>query len=408
MVKKNFDVLIIGGGMVGLSIAHQLKIRNLYSNIAIIEKESEIGLHSSGRNSGVLHAGIYYEPNSLKAKVCVSGSQRLKEWVTYHKLNINKCGKIIVPQAYELDDQIDNLLKRGISNGAKVEVIDQKTLTSIIPEASSATGRALWSPETSVVNPKEVIKKLESILREWGVNFFLEESNWKLNLNKREILLKDSSHINYGNCINCSGLNADIIAKKFGVGNEYKMIPFKGIYWNLKKESNLKIKTNLYPVPDINMPFLGVHFTPNCNPYNEVTIGPTATPALGRENYYGIENFEPINTIKNLSFMSRQYLENKNGIRKYVNEQMFLSIPYLFLKSAQKLIPSLKKEDIYPSKKVGIRPQLCNLINGKIEKDFICKEGPSSIHILNAISPAFTASFSFADLIIDNYLINKK
>ena len=172
------DICIIGAGIVGLSLANQITERFPNLSITIIEKENKIGKHTSGRNSGVLHAGVYYEPGSIKAKVCVEGARRLKNWCKENNISILDCGKVITPQKVELDNQIDELYKRGISNGAKVEIIDENQFNSIVPDGFTSSGRALWSPATSVVNPKEVINKLKDILIKKGVKFIFFEQDW--------------------------------------------------------------------------------------------------------------------------------------------------------------------------------------------------------------------------------------
>ena len=400
MKRNTCDILIVGGGMVGLSIAYQLVKRKISKNIIILEKEREIGLHSSGRNSGVLHAGIYYKPNSLKAKVCISGAKRLASWIEERGLPLYKCGKVIVPQKEDLDYQLDLLLERGKTNGAEVRLIDEKNLRKLIPEAKSSTGRALWSPNTSVVNPIIILQRLEAELRDYGIRFLKGYKRWEPNLKNSEIKLDQHTSISYGHLINCSGLQADKVSRKFGVGEEYSLLPFKGIYWKIKDKCPIKISTNLYPVPDLNVPFLGVHFTPSPGPQIKVNIGPTATPALGRENYNGFDQFEPLMTLRNIGIISNQYFYNQNNFRKYVHEQAFLSFRKFFFMEAQRLIPSLKLEHIEPSDKVGIRAQLFNHKEQRLEDDFLCLQGPKSTHILNAISPAFTASFALADLIL--------
>ena len=401
----NADFLIIGGGMVGLSIANQLLERDITKNIVIIDKEKSLGMHSSGLNSGVLHSGVYYKPGTLKSKVCVSGSRRLKKWIKERNLPINECGKIIIPQDENLDSQLDVLKERATKNGAKVELINEKELKSLEPFARSSTGRALWSPNTVVVKSKIVINKLESELREKGVNIFLYQKNWDVDTSKCTITLDNGKKMKYGHLINCSGLYADIVAKKFNVGEKYRLFPFKGIYWAVRKNSEIKINRNIYPVPDLNVPFLGVHFTPSADEIPTIYIGPTATPALGRENYRGLDALEPLSTFSNLLSLAGQYLQNNGGFRKYVHEQLLLALKPVMLNSAKKLIPSVKNYDIVACEKVGIRSQLFNLDKEKLEDDFLCLEGPHSTHVMNAISPAFTASFSLADLIIDQMIL---
>ena len=402
----NTDICIVGGGMVGLSLANQLLERQIAKSLVIIDKEPQLGLHSSGLNSGVLHAGIYYQPKSLKAKVCVEGSRRLKEWVKERSLPINECGKIIVPQDEHLDSQIDLLYERGLANGAKVEIIDEVELNNFLPLCRSSSGRALWSPNTAVVNPKVVLEKLKKELDKKGIIFKLNQKQWKINSNQRLITLSNNEKINYAHLINCAGLRADEVAYRFEIGKNYKLLPFKGLYWEIKKSSKIKINTNLYPVPDLNVPFLGVHFTPSADDIPVINVGPTATPALGRENYQTLENIEPIATVNNLLCLLNQYLQNEGGFRKYVHQQSLLFLKPLMLREAKKLIPTITSSDLQFSKKVGIRPQLFNKYTQKLENDFLCLEGKNSTHIMNAISPAFTASFSLADFIIDKYSKN--
>lgn len=403
MEKYKCDFLICGGGIVGLSLANQLIKRNISNKIIIIDKEPNLGLHSSGRNSGVLHAGIYYEPNSLKAQVCVSGSKRLKEWIKERNIKINNCGKLIIPQEPNLDCQLDKLYKRGIENGAKIEFINSNEIKRLVPYVNNDLSRALWSPATSVVNPIDIIKRLRLELEEKGIKIFTSSLNWKLNKNLSVINIDNKKEINFEHFINSSGLYADRVAHKFSVAQNFKIIPFKGIYWKLRKNCPIKFNVNLYPVPDLNVPFLGVHFTPNVS-NNSMNIGPTAIPAFGRENYKLFEKLEPKNMFYDIRFLANQYFTNKDGFRKYVNQQAILGFPLLFLKEAKKLIPSLNYQHIELSNKVGLRAQLFDMKNKNMIKDFLCIKGKNSTHIINTISPAFTASFALADLIIDKYL----
>ena len=400
-IENSFEYLIVGGGIVGLCIAYQLIKRGFSKNIAILEKEPSLGLHTSGRNSGVMHAGLYYKPNTLKADVCVSGAKRLINWITERNLPINRCGKIIVPTKPELDSQLDVLAERGRANGAVVEIIDSAQLKELEPEVKTASKRAIWSPNTAVIKPKEVISQLQKELEEMGVKFFFSEKILKANKKKKSVFTNKNNNFNYNYFINCSGLESDKISHLFDIGKKYKIIPFRGSYWEIKNNSNLKLKTNIYPVPDLNVPFLGVHFTPSADKIPKITIGPTATIAFGRENYNWQKNIEPISTLDNILTLTSQYVQNRGGFRKYVHEQAFLALPHLLIKSAKELVPKIKTEHIIISKKVGIRAQLFNKDSMQLENDFIILEENSSFHILNTISPAFTSSFSFADHIIN-------
>ena len=395
------DIVILGGGMVGLCLARQILNRGTTKNISIIDKEENLGAHSSGRNSGVLHAGLYYKPNSLKAKVCVEGAKRLRSWVKKRGLPINPCGKVIVPQKLDLDPQLDVLAQRGRANGAVVEYLDAEQLKELAPEARSSSGRALWSPNTAVVNPKEVLKQLQADLTSRGVQFIMSTKDWDPKVEENCLKLSNGASIHYGHLFNCTGLQADRVAHQFGVGLNYSLLPFKGLYWQLKDGCPIQIKTNIYPVPDLNIPFLGVHFTPSADANPVISIGPTATLAMGRENYRGMEGIEPMMAASNLKILAQQYIDDQGGFRRYVHEQAFLSLSPLLLRAAQELIPDVKAEYLEISKKVGIRAQLFNKESKTLEDDFLCLHGLNSTHVLNAISPAFTASFALADLILD-------
>ena len=336
------DSLIIGGGMVGLCIAHQLLERGMARSIMVLEKEPELGRHSSGRNSGVLHAGLYYKPGSVKAQVCVAGARRLRAWVEERGLPLNPCGKVIVPPRPDLDSQLDVLAERGRANGAVVELCDESQLHQLIPEARSASGRALWSPNTAVVKPIKVVRRLQQELQERGVRFLAAQQGWKAHPEQQQLQLADGSVLAYGHLFNCAGLQADRVAHPFGVGQQYTLLPFKGLYWQLMAGCPIQPRCNLYPVPDLNVPFLGVHFTPSADAPAVVSIGPTATPAWGRENYRGLQAVEPAMAAANLALLARQYLANRGGFRRYVHEQAFLALPPLLLRAAQQLIPAIR------------------------------------------------------------------
>ncbi len=387
--------------MVGLCIAHQLVERGIARNITVLDKEPELGRHSSGRNSGVLHAGLYYKPGSLKAQVCVAGARRLRHWVEERGLPINPCGKVIVPQRGELDRQLDVLAARGKANGAHVELWDEQQLRAFIPESRSASGRALWSPNTTVVKPITVIMRLRQELQEKGVRIVASQKGWKTQPDKQVMQLADGQVLAYGHLFNCAGLQADRVAHSFDIGRQYFLLPFKGLYWKLKQECPIQPRCNLYPVPDLSVPFLGVHFTPSADTIPLVSIGPTATPAWGRENYRGLEGVEPVMAAANIAVLASQYLHNRGGFRRYVHQQAFLALPPMLLRTAQQLIPAIQAEHLELSEKVGIRSQLFNRNTMSLEDDFLCLSGPASTHVLNAISPAFTASFALADLIVD-------
>lgn len=397
------DIAILGGGMVGMSLAYQLKERCPDLSITVIDKESEIGRHSSGRNSGVLHAGIYYPPGTLKAQVCVQGAKHLRAWCEAENLPVMSCGKVIAPQSVELDGQLELLLERGRANGAEVRLIDENEFYQRVPDGRTATGRALWSPNTCVVKPKLVLQRLEQRLRDRGVRFVLGAGIKGADIHARQLTVaqngSNTSTLTYGHLFNATGLQADRVARAFGVGERFTLLPFKGLYWQLHPKAPFNFSTNLYPVPDLNVPFLGVHITPS--PDGTVSLGPTAIPAWGRENYRGLDGIEPLMALEFLGDLASQWWRNAGGFRRYAREQALHGIKPLFLRAAQALVPGLRNEHLIPSKKVGIRAQLYDRESGHLVQDFHLEQSVYSTHVLNAISPAFTASFALADLILD-------
>lgn len=406
MKQQNYDFVVIGGGAVGLFLAERLQERFSKSTICILEKEPKTAFHTSGRNSGILHAGIYYSPNTEKAKVCVKGSKRLANWIKEHDLPLNECGKLVVPQEQYLDKQIDILRKRANANGAQVFIVDEKQAKELCPHVRLTSGRGLWSPNTKVTDPRSVLECLTNQLSMNQCSILYNFNCYHIDKDSRYIKAKDGRVIGYGYLFNCAGLYANEIAKEFGVGQSLVIIPFKGLYWKIRKESPVQIKTNVYPVPDLEFPFLGVHFSPGAYEASQVSVGPTATVAWGRENYSNIKNIEAKIAYGNIMHLGEQYINNNSNFRKYAHEQAPLFYKPLMVRQAKKLIPEISMNDLVISEKVGIRPQLFNTKTKKLEQDFICAIASNSTHVLNAISPAFTASFELSDLIIDRSLAN--
>jgi L-2-hydroxyglutarate oxidase LhgO len=309
---------------------------------------------------------------------------------------------VIAPQAPELDVQLELLLERGRANGAQVELIDGYEFQERVPGGRTASGRALWSPDTCVVKPKLVLKRLAERLYERGVRFALGSTVTSTNPSQQHLRFSQGlsiSSLHYGHLFNATGLQADRVAQAFGLGEHCTLLPFKGIYWQLDPLAPFNFTTNLYPVPDLNVPFLGVHVTPS--PDGTVSLGPTAIPAWGRENYCGMDGVEPVMAAQFLADLASQWWRNAGGFRRYAREQALHGFKPLFLKAAQALVPGLRSEHLIPSEKVGIRAQLYDRNSGALVQDFRLEHGPASTHVLNAISPAFTASFALADLIID-------
>ncbi len=402
MTTHQFDYVIIGSGIVGLTIARSLMLRNFGASIAIFEKEDGLGFHASGRNSGVMHSGVYYKENSLKAKFCAQGSRFLIDFCEEFDLPTNRMGKVIVPTECDQDSQVDLLYKRGVNNGAKLQVIDAKELKEIEPEAATASGRALYLPNATVIDSVAVLKQLKCNLMEKGVKFFFSSELVSANPDKSEFTTKENLLVNYGKLFNTAGQHADKIAHLFRTAEQYTLLPFKGMYFSLKQSSNIKLNGLIYPVPDLNVPFLGVHSVKKVT--GEVYFGPTAVPALGRENYYGLKGLEPIEAARIFKNLSIQYWKNSQGFRNYAHEEAGRFLKARFAAAAKALVPKLETQHLMNSKKVGIRAQLLNTETKELEMDFLIHKQDNTVHVLNAVSPAFTCSIPFAEYVVNDAL----
>jgi len=394
MKEISSEILIIGSGITGLSIAYELINRGL-EEVVVIDKEPGTGRHASGRNSGVLHSGIYYAPGSLKARYCVEGNRLLKEFCLRHHISIIQNGKVIVAPDKSGLKSLYELKKRADSAGATSQIIDTVELKEIEPFAYSYN-KALYCPETAVFRPMEVLDKLTTLLISSGKVRILYNTRFDKLLSGSRVKCNNSI-IKFNKIVNASGAYSEKIAYEFGFHHRFKVLPFKGTYRKLRKESLNLVNSNVYPVPDLNNPFLGVHFTKSVE--GEVYAGPTAIPALSRENY-GV--FEKLDTetlpilLRDcyMLFTDRNFrISAFNEVKKYFDAY--------FWKEARLLIPSLKKEDLMESEKVGIRPQLVDWNSKKLEMDFVVLRDSDSIHILNSISPGFTTSMAFAKHIAD-------
>jgi L-2-hydroxyglutarate oxidase len=391
------DFLIVGGGIVALTLAKELLAQGV-EQILILEKESELGMHASGRNSGVLHAGIYYPPETLKAKLCLQGNLLLQEYCHSKNLPISHSGKVIVTRSPEELPMLETLYQRALQNGAKVDLIDEIQLEKIEPHAKTWQ-KALYSHYTAVVDNKRILEALYEDLKKSGKVNFQFSTTFKQMINSRTIQTTQGP-IQFNYFINAAGAYADQIAHKFGIKKECYFIPFKGVYKKLIPEQAHLVNGNIYPVPDINNPFLGVHFTKNIA--GDVYVGPTAIPAFGRENY-GLLSGIDMEAVKIIWHQIAMFIANKKFRAVALTEpkKYFSSC---FYHDAKRLVKELEKEWLISTAKVGIRPQLIDTKKKELLMDFIIEKDNNSLHILNAISPAFTSSMAFAKYIVKNYL----
>ena len=388
------DFLVIGGGVVGINVARELKKRSPNAKVILIEKEEECARHASGRNSGVLHAGFYYTADSLKAKFTRLGNKLLTEYCETKKLPINKCGKLVVAKDAGDLPQLDELLKRGKANGVVLEAITEKEALKIEPRVKTFE-RALFSPATSSVDPVEVTLAMkEDAVRE-GVQIHTGVCYLK---KEKDGVATTQGLYSAGYVVNSAGLYADKIALQFGFSEDYRILPFKGLYI-YSEEPVGAIRTNIYPVPDLRNPFLGVHFTLVVN--GHAKIGPTAIPAFWREQYEGFDNFHWGEFFDILTREAGLFFSAGFDFRKLAFEEIQKYSRKRMVELASVLMEGVKLESYVRWGKPGIRAQLVHLKKKKLEMDFVIQGDKKSLHILNAVSPGFTCSIPFSQHVCD-------
>ena len=392
------DYLIIGSGIIGLTIAREINTVHPEVSIVIIEKEPDVAYHSSGRNSGVLHAGFYYTADSLKAKFTREGNALMRHYCYDNRLRINECKKVVVAMNEEELQSLYELERRGKTNGVDVKLISAEELAEIEPNAVTYK-YALWSPSTATVDPVEVTQCMKNELIQKGVKIFFRES-YRKRMNGNTV--KTSNYtIKAHKIINAAGLYADKIAKDFGYSKNYTIIPFKGIYLKYKG-ADKPMRTNIYPVPNLKNPFLGVHYTITVDGVTK--IGPTSIPAFWRENYKGLNNFRFIELCQILWWEAKLFLCNAFGFRNLALDEIKKYSRKYFIGLAVKMVKTIDKSAFKEWSKPGIRAQLLDVRTNKLVMDFVVEGDKDSVHILNAVSPAFTGSMPFARWVADNYV----
>ncbi|UJF32082.1 L-2-hydroxyglutarate oxidase [Paenibacillus hexagrammi] len=391
---KRYDYIIIGGGIVGLTIARELKRREPSRTVCILEKEADVAVHASGRNSGVLHAGFYYTANSLKAKFTRDGNAAMRAYCKEHGLRINECGKLVVAQDESELAGLEELKRRADINGVELVWMDEEEMKTIDPNARTY-GKALYSPNTASVDPVEVCMRLKQENIENDVEFHFHTQYKK---HKGGAVYTTSGAYRYGYLINAAGLYADSIAHDFGFGLTYTIIPFKGIYLKYTKNKT-DVTTNIYPVPNLRNPFLGVHYTKTVD--GSIKIGPTAIPAFWRENYSGFSGFSFKEFLQIVGYEAKLFLTNSFHFRRLALEEMRKYIKAHFIRLGMSMVQSIDPKGFGHFLRPGIRAQLLNKQTLELVQDFVIEGDGSSMHVLNAVSPAFTCSMPFAAYVVD-------
>lgn len=381
---------IIGGGIVGISTAYQMSRINPQCRIVVFEKEAELALHQTGNNSGVIHSGIYYKPGSLKAQNCVKGYQLLIDFCKEHQIDFDICGKVIVATKEDQLGALDKLFLRGKEHGLEgIKWLDAAEIQAIEPNCSGIKG--IYVPQTGIVNYKQIVLTLEKLLglsinikivkQAEVVGFHVDGSNIAVQLKGQQSVVVDR-------VVNCAGLHCDRVANLAGEKLDVRIIPFRGEYYKIKQNKSYLVKNLIYPVPDANFPFLGVHFTRRIN--GEIEAGPNAVFAFKREGYrktdFSIRDFWGSVFWRGFQKVAFKYW--KTGLGEYYRSFSKRA----FTKALQELVPEIQESDLEPAG-AGVRAQACDK-RGNLIDDFYIKETDRFIHVLNAPSPAATSSFS--------------
>ncbi len=388
------DVAVIGGGIVGLALADAWLAAHPGSSVVVFDKEEHLAAHASGRNSGVLHAGFYYAPDSLKAQLTRRGNQMLRAFCAERGVTVRETGKVVVTTSPEQLPQLDDLYARGQANDVPLEMVDEAGLRDIEVLARTHE-RALWSPSTAVANPAAVVEALGDRVRERGGEIRLGAPitaagpGW---------VRTQAESIGVGHIINAAGLYADRVAHWFGVGEDYRMLPFKGLYWYADWAPG-RLQRHVYPVPDPRNPFLGVHLTVTVS--GRAKVGPTAIPSLWREDYGGVRGLNA-SELAGIARLYPRFLRSPHhDVPGLVRSEVPKYSRRYLVGQARALVPSVSAQDFRERGRVGVRAQLLHVPSGKLEMDFVVRPGERSTHVLNAVSPAWTSSLAMAEWIVE-------
>ncbi len=391
---NNFDFCVIGAGIVGLSTAYSLRLKYPKSRILVIEKENQPAKHQTGRNSGVIHAGVYYPPGSLKAKLCREGLRETKEFCQKFNVPTNECGKLIVATTSNEVDQLDQLAERANANDLFLQRYSQKVLKSKEPNIAGI--EALYSPETAIVDYREMSNRLMELLISLSVEFSFDSLVEKIDETGNCVIIKaGQAEFKCNYLIACSGLQSDRLAKLSGVEIDFKIIPFRGEYYQLPASKRGIISHLIYPVPDLSQPFLGVHLTLMID--GAITVGPNAVIGFSREGYdkWSFSWNDMIDYANYPGFWKLLYKYRSSALHELKGSLLKSA----YLQECQKYCPSLTLPDLLPYK-AGIRAQAV-LDTGEIVNDFLFKQTERMLHVCNAPSPAATSALPIGRMIAE-------
>jgi len=386
-----YDIAIIGAGIVGLATAVRTKIKWPDSTIIIIDKEQKVAAHQTGNNSGVIHSGLYYKPGSLKATNCIAGYSMLIDFCDEHKVAYDLCGKIVVAISKEEIPQLNLLFERGKENGLSGLIrLKEQEINDYEPHVKGVEG--FFVPQTGIVDYVEVSEKMKNILQSAGVIFAFGAKVTAVNTSSSAVkILTEGVEYEASQLVNCAGLYSDKIAKLDGTNPDIKIIPFRGEYYRLIAEKEHLVKNLVYPVPDPDFPFLGVHFTRMMK--GGVEAGPNAVLAYKREGYKksDINLSEFMETLAWPGFRKVAKKYWRTGLGEFYRSYSKSA----FTKALQKMIPEIQESDLTVGG-AGVRAQACDR-NGGLIDDFLIQQSKRVINVLNAPSPAATSSLSIGE-----------
>ncbi len=397
--SPQFDVIIIGGGIVGLATAYRLLEKKPGLKICVVEKESKVAAHQTGHNSGVMHSGIYYKPGSLKAANCVNGYNQLVSFCRHHNIPFDICGKIIVATKQDQLALLNGIFDRGNQNGLKgLRKISAQEIKEIEPHVTAAI-QGIWVPQAGIIDYKMVANKIAEIIKVKGSEIKLGAKAENIIIKEKEVTLQSTSgDLTTSLLINCAGLYSDKVAQLALPSLNMRIIPFRGEYYKLKKEKEYLVRNLIYPVPDPNFPFLGVHFTRMIS--GGIEAGPNAVLAFRKEGY------------RKTDFHLGEFLETLSwpGFRKIAFKYWQTEIGELyrsfskaaFAKALQHLIPEITTDDLEAGGS-GVRAQAVDR-NGNLVDDFLILENNRVLNVCNAPSPAATSSLSIGEHIVGKAL----
>ncbi|WP_158827766.1 L-2-hydroxyglutarate oxidase [Mucilaginibacter lacusdianchii] len=393
MYTSHYDYIVIGAGLVGLSVAYQLKLKQPDCKILILEKEDNVAKHQSGHNSGVIHSGIYYKPGSLKAQNCISGYQTLIDFAQEHNIAYDICGKLIVAVSPKETAALNNIYQRGVANGLTgIKYLNAEQIKEREPHCAGV--EAIHVPQTGIIDYPAVATTLLKIYHQLGGESRFSEPVLKVTNVKDTVLVTTSSGQYLTNkLITCAGLFSDRVASYTEKGNDLRIIPFRGEYYELKKEKQYLVKHLIYPVPDPSFPFLGVHFTRMVN--GGVEAGPNAVLAFKREGYkfFDFSGKDCWDTFSWPGFWKIVAKYGKTGMG-----EIYRSLSKsAFTKALQALVPEIQEDDLVPGG-AGIRAQACDR-KGILIDDFNILKRNNIVHVRNAPSPAATSSLAIGKYI---------